>query len=687
MRYMQRACFAALLGIIFGLSALTATQNLYAQKSKKQKSAAPKEPAVAVIGREPITLKEFERQYIRNNGGLEAALKSTLEERKDFLDLLIKYRLKVLEAIRKGYDKDSDIRKELAEYRQSLATPYLVERELIDPNIRRIYERRKEDVRVAHILIRMITDTLGVPDTLATLKKAQEVLAQAKAGVPFDSLARQNSADRQSAEHGGDLGFFTAGMTLPAFDDVVYGLKPGELNPYPVRTPFGYHIVKMLERRTSRGSIHASHILVRLPLDHPNDSAAAFAKISLILDTLRRGGNFEELARRNSEDPQSGANGGDLGWAERRKYVPQFEDVAFSLKVGETSGIVRTPFGYHIIKLLGEREARSFDEAKQELKDLYQRYGYQEDNEKFRVNLRNKWGASVQEDVIRKMLPLIDSSLTTSSPRWDSLLTPAVRGMVLIGFSGKLMTVDDAIARIHATPELQSRQLNFSGIKDVAEKLADMEAMAMETKDLETRYPDFAQLMHEYEEGVLLFRAEQEAVWNKVAVTDTMLRGYWEQHKEDYKWPDRVSFTEIFVTSDSLAKLMADSVKAGKDFTELATKHTMRSGYREKKGSWGFMNHDANDLSRAAMKMNVGEVSDPIVFQYGRSIIRVDGKDPARNKTFDEAASEVSSKVQELESKRIEKQWIDSLRKQFGVKEYPDLLKEAFKQETSSAGK
>ena len=636
-------------------------------------------PIVAKIGPEELTLKDYERQYLRNNGGPEAALKATADEKKDFLNLLVKYRLKVLEARDKGYDKDPEIVNELREYRQSLAIPYLTERELIEPNIKKLYNRRLEEVRVSHIMISYVTDTTGAQDTLATLNKAKEVLALAKQGITFDTLALKYSADTRGQKNGGDLGFFTAGLTLPVFDDAVYSLKPGEIYPHPIRTPFGYHIAKLTEKRSSRGQLRTSHILVRLPVENPGDTSAAFAKISLIHDTLKKGGNFEELAKRNSEDPGSGPNGGDIGFSEYTRLVPQYAEAAFRMKVGEVSGVVHSQFGYHIIKVTDDAPPKKMEEQRQELKDLYQRYGFQQDNEAFINGIKKKFGLKINDDVVTKIVSLIDTNQTTSAAGWDSVLTKDVRSLPLLTTTTTAMDVQRAIDKIKVTQDLQSKQLTKTGFMQIAQKLGELEAMAIETKDLEKRYPDFGMLMHEYEEGVLLFRAEQEAVWNKVSINDTMLQAYWEQHKEDYRWQDRVNFSEIFVTLDSLVMVVQDSIKAGVDFNELAARHTQRAGYRDKRGSWGFQTQDANDLAREAFNMKVGAVSQPIKFQYGQSIIKVDEKEPARTKTFKEAASEVSSKFQELESKRIEKEWIDSLRQKFSVKENYDVLQEAFK--------
>ena len=304
---------------------------------------------VARIGNYPLSLKEYERQYLKNNGGQAAADTSTEIGRTDFLNLLVKYRLKVMEAKSLGYDKDPEIMKELGEYRNSLAIPYLTERALIDKKIEVLYNRRLDEVRAAHILIRPPVDSTGKQDTSVAYAKARDVLRRALQGERFDSLASRNSDDPGTAKSGGDLMYFTAGMTLPAFDDAIYSLSPGQVYPDLVKTIFGYHIVKLLERKPARGEIEVSHILARFPEKDPADTAAAYAKIHAVLDSLHRGVSFKELAQRNSEDPSSAANGGDLGWVGRRRFVPEFEMVAFNMKVGETSDIVRTGFRYHII--------------------------------------------------------------------------------------------------------------------------------------------------------------------------------------------------------------------------------------------------------------------------------------------------------------------------------------------------
>ncbi|MDH7516725.1 MAG: peptidylprolyl isomerase, partial [Bacteroidota bacterium] len=469
-----------------------------------------------------------------------------------------------------------------------------------------------------------------------------------------------------------------AGMTVPVFDEAVYSLRPGEIYPRPVRTLFGYHIVKLLDRRPTRGEIEVSHILVRIPSDKPEDSLAAYAKIASILDTLRKGGDFAELARRNSEDAVSGERGGNLGWVGRRRFVPPFELAAFELPVGGTSGIVRTTFGYHIIKVTGERHAPPFEEARQELKQIYQRYGYEEDNRAFIRSIEEKHGMRIVDSTIERVAALIDTTATTAVGGWSSALTPEVLNLPLVEFRQGAMRVGEAVETIDRNRDLQSKPLNRSGLRDLAGILGQKEAFARETADLETRYPEFGELMKEYREGVLLFRAEQEAVWNRVTVRDSALRVYWEEHRGEFRWPDRVRFREIFVTSDSLGKVLRDSLNLGVDFGELASRHTQRAGYREKGGDWGLQGVSANELAQKAMTMQPGWIEGPFRHQYGWSIIRMEGREAAREKTFEEAQSEVSSKFQEYEHKRLEREWIDGLRKKFGVKINEEAVRRAF---------
>lgn len=195
------------------------------------------------------------------------------------------------------------------------------------------FERQKEEVRARHILLK-------------TEEEALAVLAQIKAGADFDKLAKEKSQG-PSAQKGGDLGYFRDGDMVPEFSDAVFQMKKGEVSG-PVQTQFGYHIIKLEDRRTIEPGerIHASHIVTK-----------TYEEAQEILERLKKGEKFEKLAKEKSIGP-SAENGGDLGYFKRGDMVSEFENVAFNLKIGELSDIVQTDYGYHIIKVVG-REALS----------------------------------------------------------------------------------------------------------------------------------------------------------------------------------------------------------------------------------------------------------------------------------------------------------------------------------------
>jgi len=184
--------------------------------------------------------------------------------------------------------------------------------------------------------------------------------------------------------------------------------------------------------------------------------------------------------------------------------------------------------------------------------------------------------------------------------------------------------------------------------------------------------------MNEYKDGILLYQIEQEEVWGKVQVNDEQLRAFHETRKEDYRWPDRVNVAEIYVTTDSLATLASQRIASGEDFLDVAEDMTMRPGYREKRGVWGFQSHTANDMAKRAAGLDVDSVSSPYRNGAGWSIIKVLEKDSSRLKTFEEAGPELTSAYQEYAAKEREKQWLGQLRSKFSVTTDPELLSRAF---------
>jgi parvulin-like peptidyl-prolyl isomerase len=640
-------------------------------------SSVPPATLAVIAARDTITVAQFEDTYTR----MRRKAPETDAQKEDFLRLLIDNRVKLHEARALGLEADKELSDETAEYRDQLAMSYYIDQKLVTPAVRTLAERRKDEVRFSHIITRWRRYGGDVIDTLATYREAEKTLLMALEGKePFDSLVARYSEDPLKVKNGGSIGWFIGGTTLPQVDDIVYTMKVGEVYPHLMKTTFGYHVIKLTGRHPARLRLHAWQILDRLDINNPSDTSASFARMSLILDSLRSGkASFEDLARRNSQDPVSGEKGGDLGWANRGVGLEQhFEEALFNLPVGQTSSVVRSAFGMHIIRVTEEEPAPPEAELDADLRDIYKRERLEGDARFLLTELKRKYEFTINRKVVNLIVSHTEPTWTTSTPNWHSRLTPKDKEAYLFTLKNRNVSIAEAITAIARDPYMQMRSFTTEGLDSIAIALADKYALIEETKGLEVREPAFGTMLREYRESVLVSRLEQDQVWSKVAVSDEALRGYWERHKAEYRLPDRVSFSEIYVFSEKQGNQLIDSLKAGASFAALASRYTKRTGMFDKGGSWGFQPVHRDELSEAANKLVVGEVSAPMKNPPGYSVIRCDAKDPARTKTFEEARNEVAAKVKEQAIASRTREWVGELRAKYAVQSWPGNLRNAF---------
>lgn len=635
---------------------------------------------LADIGPGKMTTADFEREFSKNNGGWEAAKGLPMAEKEKFLDLLVNFRLKLLDAYEHSLDRDPEVVKEMQEYKSSLATSFFLDKEIVTPGLRLLYDRRKEEVRASHILFRLPPKP-APSDTLAAWQKASDVLKRAEAGEDFAKLAKEFSGDYSTRQNGGDLYYFSAGFMVPAFEDACFQLQAGQIYPAPVRTQLSYHVIKLTDRKPSRGQIRASHIMIRFESRAPTaeDTLKAYNGIKALQDSVRAGKDFAELARRHSQDAGSATAGGDLGFFERRRAVQPFDEVAFSLGVSEVSGIVRTPYGYHLIKVTGEKPVASFEEMKSTLRDLYQKVRYTYDYQNFLRGYKTALGFKLNDEVVDTLLGHCDSTKTSADSSWDRRISPQVRQKSVFSFATKSVSLDSVISLLKKDPEFSKTELRPESIRKAVDSVAERSLIGHRTRNIETEYPDFKQTLKEYEEGVLLYKSEQREVWDKISTNDSLLRDYHQKHAERYTMPDRVNFREIYISGDSSKALqLLDSLKAGVGFGDLALRHTERPNYRAAKGEWGFHPVSENDITRKAWTMEVGQVSGVFPDKKGYSIIEVIAKEKSRFKTFEEALPEVAGQYHDEAAGRLEEEWLNRLRKEFKVSVWKEKLSDAF---------
>ena len=331
---------------------------LFAQKSK--------EDVLMTIKDREITLEEFERIYKKNNSNTAIEQQSV----EEYLDLFINFKLKVIAAEELGIDTTEAFIKEFNGYRKQLAKPYMADKEEMENLLKEAYDRSLYDIHVSHILLRCDQDA-SPADTAIAYAKAFQIRQRILNGEAFESVAKETSEDPSAKNNSGDLGYFTVFRMVYPFESAAYNTKPGGIS-LPVRTRFGYHIIKVHEKRLARGTVRVAHIMVLTPQTMDNNQLEESRnKIYQYYDSLKNGSPFEEIARKYSEDRASAVRGGELSWFGTGRMVPEFEDASFALKnPGDISEPVKTSFGWHIIKLLEHKGVGDFETSRTELQDM-----------------------------------------------------------------------------------------------------------------------------------------------------------------------------------------------------------------------------------------------------------------------------------------------------------------------------
>lgn len=637
------------------------------------------ETVVLEVGARKVTLGEYENFFVRNSGG-DAVRQSSLEERNRFLDLLTNYKLKLEDAKDRNLMNDSEIIAEMKEYRQTLASTYLVDKEITEPGVRRMYDRRTEELRARHILFSVKADAPPA-DTLRAFEKAADIINRLKAGERFDSLAHKFSEDPSVKANHGDVYYFTSGQMVASFENAAYGMKKGEFSAAPVRSPFGYHILFLDERHPSPGTIKVRHImtLLRPPGSAAPDTAGALARITALQDSMKNGMSFEAVAAQYSEDQGTAGRGGDLGWFERKRFVPSFDEAAFNLKVGQVSGIVQTPFGFHLVRCDSTRPVPPYADIRDELKKQYQQTRFSEDYQNYIAKLKSEFGYAFHEDALSSLVAVLDSSKTTEDSAWDAGITPAINAMAVMTLDGKPVPVDTVLNVLRVRPELRNTSFRHSALKLQFGRIAEGMLLDRKSRGLEDRNPDFRALMNDYYDGILLYKAEQLEVWNKTVVTDTALERYFAENRSKFMTSERVDIGEIYFEADTLALMVYDSLSRGGDFADFAVRYAQDPDLKEKSGRRGMQPVKESELTEKAAAMKTGDLSEPIELDGGGfAIIKLFGREPSREKTFDEAGAEISNAYQEAESKRLERAWLERIRERHPVKQYREVLPTAF---------
>ena len=624
------------------------------------------------IGDQDVTVKDFNDVYYKNN------LKSDVIEKKsvdDYLDLFTTFRMKVMEAERLQLDTSAKFQRELAGYRKQLAKPFMSSDDVTEELLEEAYQRKLKDIRASHILIRCEKNALP-SDTLKAYNRAISIRKKALAkGADFAALADQYSddpsakgmkaTDQNPARPGnhGDLGYFTVFDMVYPFETGAYNTKEGEIS-MPIRSSYGYHIIKVQSVTDAMGSIQAAHIFLQLPYDAPEEDVAAMQqKANNIYNELMEqdGKNWSEKVKQYSDDKGTVTRDGTLSSFTVSRIVPEFIEVCKSLEIGQIAKPVRTNYGFHIIKLLGKSGIGTFEKEKQGLAERVEKDMRSKKSEevvlkqvkkeyKFKQNDKNleAFLATVDSTILRKEYEPSDK--VDMNATLFSLQNNPTKVSEFVNYIKENMTMQK-----YASPGAYAYQLYESFSNGVVMDYADAH--------LEEKYPEFKALVQEYRDGILLFDLMDKEVWSK-AVKDTLgLEEFHQRNASKYMWEDRAYASIITIARpESLPKVKA-LLDSGIELDSLRSVVQRDSipGVFVRKAY--FQKGDNNFVDQTEWKVGVrNEI--PSTVDQSTTIVCIRELRKPEPKTLKEARGLVTSDYQvELEQK-----WVKSLKERYPVK-------------------
>ncbi|MEM9527494.1 MAG: peptidylprolyl isomerase [Bacteroidota bacterium] len=615
------------------------------------------------VDSKPVTVGEFKYIYTKTNG---AQADFSEESIKEYLDLYQRFKLKVARARAMGLDTVTALQQELAGYRRQLADNYLVNRQVTDKLIGDLYLRQPKDVEISHILLQFKGNPLA-SDTATLYQRAVELKEGLSTGN-FAETAKQYSEDKFSKDRGGKIGFITAPFPkgLHRLESAIYS-APANTVVGPIRSSLGYHLAIKHADRPARREMEIAHIMVRKP-EGAKGTSAVPTKITSAQALLAKGEDFAKVAATYSEDEKTKQNAGYIGFFGINKYEPAFENAAFALQEdGQISDVIETSVGFHLIRRISRKDVQPLRDVRPLLETKVKADGRFEDAKKAMLqNIRTK--ADVKEDKAvfgRFAATLVDS--TFFNYRWAPVASKDQQALLSIGkdYRVELATFQEYL-RKNARKRVSLGRAPRTNAATVAENLyeewVDEQLMQYAESRLEKDYPDFAALMREYREGILLFEATKIEVWDKASEDSTGLKDFFAKHKEDYRWAKRATVSHYTINT-----------KTGLDLDEVYG-FAKDNGLDKTLDKFGRANLDGQannyEFSRLeelnGLKPEVGSMTKMTndLRKGTASFHKVEALLPARQKELKEARGYVIADYQD----QLEREWVTTLRKQFPIK-------------------
>ncbi len=642
--HMKQVFFSLLLALSFSLNAQNKTKEI-----------------LFTIDEKPYYTDEFERVYKKN---LDLVKDESQKDLNQYLELFIGYKLKVIKANKLGLQNNVQYQNELKGYRTQLSKNYTSDSNVTAALVKEGYERMQKEIKASHILF-MVDENASPEDTLVAYKKAIDVRQRAVNGEDFGLLAKEFSQDPSAKENSGNLGYFTSFRMVYAFESAAYNTPKDKIS-MPIRTRFGYHLIKVMDVRENRGDVIVAHIMMLNPTNEAGvvaDPDKAKNTIHEIYKKIQQGEKFEELAKQFSEDKSSAAKGGVLNrFGSGQLSSEEFENAAFSLtKENPISAPFQSQFGWHIVKLMDKFPLKTFDESKPELENKISK----DDRSRLITNsltekLRKKYKIKRDEKTFTAATKLVTADIYEG--KWE--LPESAKDL-----TAKLFVIEKKeISGSQFLNFIKTQQKSGLTVKPQAKlmdvlynRFVDEQINQYYNDNLENEFPEFAAVIDEYRDGLLLFDLMEKEIWER-SKTDTIgLKSFYDTQKGKHMWKTRFDVIVASSTNKDMIKKAQAMLKKGATPQEIKDKLNTKDVVNVM-ASQSTLETGATQLPKD-MKQEVGvsEITQQGEYYFVTNVLKVI---PESEKTFEECKGKIVNDYQQY----LEQNWVTELKKEFAIK-------------------
>ncbi len=526
--------------------------------------------ALFTYGNNVVGKDEFLKAYNKN----KATTASKEQALRDYLDLYIKFKLKVQAAKELRLDTLPALETDLQNFRSQIEDGYLKDNREMDILIDEAYNRSKKDIHTSHFYV-AIDGKMQPADTLKAYKAINEAYDELKKGKTDYEDILAEIKEKITPVLGNDLGFITA-FTLPyEFENIVYNLKPGEISK-PYRSKKGWHIFKNEEQRPAVGKVKVAQILFAVPAgnnvfrDHVKQLSDSVYK------AIKSGADFSELAKKYSDDKMTYMNGGLMPEFGVAKYDGGFEKVAFSMKEdGDVSEPFQTEFGYHILKRISlspvpankNDEAFMYNLTQEVLNDNR----IESAKEKFLKEIFSKTGYKKNNAINEAALWKITDSFTLANKK-IAAGNLNDQSILLFFNNNSRVTVGDWLQYAKRAKD-NTQTSNALSYTQLLKNYLAITATENYRNRLQEFNADFKYQLKEFKEGNMLFEIMEKNVWSRASADSAGLVKYYDQHKSNYLWNVSADAVLYSCPNATTAKNAIEQIQKGRSWKDVMSEN------------------------------------------------------------------------------------------------------------------